>query len=509
MKHLLSTALFLGMLVGQAQAQTPVFIDFPGGYRIHHVTRIGDEVVATGFKTNGGTAFRWSSLTGETDLGVASSNGNVRGSADGTRVSATIPGVLDGINRASIWDGVSWTAVPGLGGVSGTSESTAYGLSGDGQFVVGLAWINAGAAHAFRWSQTGGTQDMGGFFSDPSSRANDVNGDGSVVVGWKNTLGGSRRGARWVNGVLQPQFSWVDPSNTSFILGEAYGTNAAGTTIVGGTVYGGPNSAWRWDASTGLTRLLPNLPGQATTADAFDVTDDGQVVVGHAGGNVSFGSRAIRWVNDQPQDLFDELVVAGTQGLGAYTSLGIAFTMSDDGSVIGGFGAPLAGEPSGWIVVLTPTASVPFCSGDGTATPCPCGNTGAPGRGCDNGSGFGGAKLSSSGSLSISVGGLVLHGEGAQPGQPGLYFQGDNAINGGQGVLNGDGLRCAGGNIRRLQVRQTDVNGDSFTTVDIPALGLVNAGEVKRYQLWYRTPGVGLCGTGFNLSNGLELSYAP
>ena len=153
-----------------------------------------------------------------------------------------------------------------------------------------------------------------------------------------------------------------------------------------------------------------------------------------------------------------------------------------------------------------------YCFGDGTGTvPCPCGNTGAPGRGCANSTASGGGKLSGTGSASVAAGDLVLVGEGAQPGQPGLYFQGNNAINSGNGIANGDGLRCAGGSIRRLQVRVADASGDSQTTVNIAAAGAVSAGDTRRYQWWYRNPAPGgsSCGTTFNLSNGLEVVWVP
>src|SRR5690606_13009520 len=119
-----------------------------------------------------------------------------------------------------------------------------------------------------------------------------------------------------------------------------------------------------------------------------------------------------------------------------------------------------------------------FCAGDGTGTtPCPCGNTGGPGRGCANSTASGGALLSAAGSASVSAGDLVLVGSGAQPGQPGLYFQGNNAINGGNGIVNGDGLRCAGGGLRRIQIVSAggaaSANpGGSQTTVNIAAQGL-------------------------------------
>ena len=50
-------------------------------------------------------------------------------------------------------------------------------------------------------------------------------------------------------------------------------------------------------------------------------------------------------------------------------------------------------------------------------------------------------------------------------------------------------------------------SGESETTASISGLGGVQPGDVKRYQLWYRDPDTTPCGSGFNLSNGYELTW--
>jgi len=147
-----------------------------------------------------------------------------------------------------------------------------------------------------------------------------------------------------------------------------------------------------------------------------------------------------------------------------------------------------------------------YCLGDGAGTACPCGNNSTNGGGCANGTGNG-AILTGTGSASIAAGNLVLSGSDASANQPGLYFQGDNAINSGNGVAFGDGLRCAGGAVIRLQVRQSDSAGASATTTNVAADGGVAAGDVKRYQLWYRDPVGTTCGATFNLSTALEVTW--
>ena len=145
-----------------------------------------------------------------------------------------------------------------------------------------------------------------------------------------------------------------------------------------------------------------------------------------------------------------------------------------------------------------------FCFGD--AASCPCGNAGSTESGCANGSSVG-AVITSSGSASISADDLVLTGTGLIGNQPGLYFQGNNAVGGGLGVQFGDGLRCAGGGVIRLQVRFADASGTSATSLSVATKGGCAAGDVKRYQIWYRDPATTPCGAQFNLSNGYEITW--
>jgi hypothetical protein len=150
------------------------------------------------------------------------------------------------------------------------------------------------------------------------------------------------------------------------------------------------------------------------------------------------------------------------------------------------------------------SAGTAFCFGEAAA--CPCANAGSAESGCANGSGAG-AILDGSGSASISADDLVLESSQLIPNQPGLYFQGNNAVNTGLGVPFGDGLRCAGGGVIRLQVRFADANGGSATNISVATKGGCAAGDVKRYQIWYRDPATTPCGAQFNLSNGYEITW--
>jgi hypothetical protein len=148
------------------------------------------------------------------------------------------------------------------------------------------------------------------------------------------------------------------------------------------------------------------------------------------------------------------------------------------------------------------------CFGDGSGISCPCGNVGGSGEGCGN-STLAGCTLTGTGSASIATADLALAATGALPGQPGLFFQGNNFINGGNGVVFGDGLRCCGSGVVRLQVVVPDSSGAASTSVNVGLSGGVVAGDTRCYQYWYRDPINSPCGANFNLSNSYGVTWLP
>lgn len=151
-----------------------------------------------------------------------------------------------------------------------------------------------------------------------------------------------------------------------------------------------------------------------------------------------------------------------------------------------------------------------LCFGDGTGAACPCGNMGGLGEGCANSTGLG-SSLLWSGSSSVSTGDFVLSatnvpGINLSPGI-GLFFQGVNAINGGNGTPFYEGLRCVGGSVIRLEV----VVGEGVvnSSVNISDAGLVEAGDRRYYQFWYRdlfAPGCTFI-QGANLSSAVRVDW--
>ena len=146
------------------------------------------------------------------------------------------------------------------------------------------------------------------------------------------------------------------------------------------------------------------------------------------------------------------------------------------------------------------TAYESFC--DCPMVVAPCGNAGAPGQGCENSSGAG-SQLTASGLAAIGGGStLRLHANNLPTPQTiGLFFQGNNVLNPNP---FGDGLRCVGGSIERLEVVITGTGSADSSVITGPT-----SSGVKFYQFWYRdapsqqSP----CSSGFNLSNGVAIGW--
>lgn len=149
-----------------------------------------------------------------------------------------------------------------------------------------------------------------------------------------------------------------------------------------------------------------------------------------------------------------------------------------------------------------------FCSGDGSGEVCPCSNYGAAGAGCSNSTGVG-AMITGGGSASVASDLLTFVGTGLVPSQPALLFAGQTPLNGGAGMVFGDGLFCAGGQIVRLTVAVPDGTGGATWGPGLGAIGGWSAGQTRLFQAWYRDTLGSPCGTGNNLSQAVSVTFTP
>ena len=161
-----------------------------------------------------------------------------------------------------------------------------------------------------------------------------------------------------------------------------------------------------------------------------------------------------------------------------------------------------------------PAVGTPFCYGDGSdpqvTNLCPCFNLGAPGRGCDNSAGTGGAELTVSGTVSPDT--VVLTSSNELATSLSIFLQGNAQVS--AGAVFGDGVRCVGGQLKRIGTKNAvggvatyPQGGDPSITTQSAALGdPIAPGSTRYYQTYYRDPNLAFCaapmGDAFNVSNG-------
>ncbi len=403
-----------------------------------------------------------------------------------------------------------------------------------------------------------------------------LSGDTLVVGASAATGAAARTGAAYV--FVRTGATWTQQAKLFALDGEAgdvFGESVAlsGTTIAVGTPgdahpasHEGSVHVFVWDGSSW------NLEQQVTASDASEDDDFGvsvsldgdRLAVGadtagpspsdESGAVYVFDRNAGAWTETSrlqaqfrgPFDRFgaavdvegDALVAgASTEGAaylfefygGAWhqherlatvdSSFAFGSSVARDGGLLvlgapdenGGAGASFAG---GVYTYRVGTSFDAFCFGDGSGTPCLCGNTSPLGqdRGCYHSGGKGG-RLFVGGVASVTADSVVLYAYDLKS-TSALYFQGSSQVNFGLGAAYGDGLRCAGGTIRRLATIATQGNGtstcpDAAHPTAISARGLVAAGQVKTYQVLFRDNTNFCTSDRFNLTNGIQIVWGP
>jgi probable HAF family extracellular repeat protein len=318
-----------------------------GGLNSYAVAISGDGKVVIGYSNlAGGTQhpFSWSGGV-MSDLGTLAGTGNAGAfgvSADGSVIVGSSLGAGGG-TRAFRWSGGVMTD---LGVVAGGLTSSASGVSADGSVVVGSSALvgGGGIAHAFRWS--GGVMSDLGTLGGSSSQANSVSADGTVVVGWSNPTGSStlQRAFRWSGGVMS------DLGTLGGSEAVASGVSANGAVVVGYSNLTGDNNAHAFRWTGGVMADLGTLGGGDSVAQS--VSADGNIVVGYSYFAGSAIAAAFRWkANTGMQSIQSLLTASGVNTTG--WQLRTANGVSDDGSVIIGYGTNPSGNTEGWLVRCT------------------------------------------------------------------------------------------------------------------------------------------------------------
>lgn len=227
----------------------------------------------------GGTVMKWDQINGLMPIGSVSSGNGLSGmasiSADGKKISASMDGPVSGAVEMAIYDVDTQVWTP-LGGVTTTPMdgelSSGWAISADGKSVVGLGWVGGGNAHAIRWDEEGGLNDMGSIIQGRSSRANAISDDRTTVVGWQDEPDGYRAGAKWVNGV-EEFIKDTDGNN----VGEASAVSADGKVITGGNGL----FPYVWSETSGYQEIVHPNSGPFFRGASTGISADGEKVIGY------------------------------------------------------------------------------------------------------------------------------------------------------------------------------------------------------------------------------------
>jgi len=207
--------------------------------------------------------------------------------------------------------------------------SHGYGVSGDGQVVVGSSETGASfVSEAFRCTEATGMVGLGYLPGGDNSLALDTSADGSVVVGWARSPRG-QEAFRWT---AATGMVGLGDLRSSDFWSTGFGVSADGSVVAGEAHSRSGPEAFRWTQATGMVGL-GDLPGGSFHSFATDVSADGSVVVGFS--NSASGQEAFRWTSQA------RMVGLGDLPGGSFFSQ--ADGVSPDGSVVVGFGSSAAG----------------------------------------------------------------------------------------------------------------------------------------------------------------------
>jgi hypothetical protein len=341
---------------GTSASAAPQFWNLGAGYE---PTGISDTGVVVGTDTFANQYFSWNAVDGIALIGGIGANDGYGGQAtisnDGTRVGGTNINGQTGKGEAAIYDMemASWTNLGGIGGTVDNSTSSGWGISGDGQTLVGLGWTNSFEARAISWSQGTGMVELGMTGSNAyQARANTASNDGSVIGGWEDNDNG-RQGAVWVNGV---QELLVDENG--FAVSEALAISGDGQWVTG--VAYGSFAPYRYNTATDVLEYLAPVTGDFFFPSALGtaISDDGATIIGQVR---DFGpplsGPGFIWREGHGamtlNDYFDAAGVVYEQDF----FFSIPLAMSGDGLTMAGYGISATEGIVGWVVTVPTPAS--------------------------------------------------------------------------------------------------------------------------------------------------------
>jgi hypothetical protein len=326
---------------------------FSLGYAAGATSVTGDGSTVVGNFGRGGPPFRWTEKTGVVPMDVATTGDMTNISRNGKYIATTL---LDANNTnigAFRWDERNGWLPVDPAGTCGTDTTTSFGVADDGS-VFGLAYNTCDDFKAFRWNPRSGTHlyRSAGLKPDGTprnGRMNRISSDGSVMAGWEENEWGGRVAVAWVDG--KPS-EIRDASGGE--LNEATAVSGNGKMIGGGTFDGTPVAGYGWRKRIDQPELewIAPLSPDSSPLTPYTMNRDGSVMAGFSGDPFfSFDPAPMLWTKEMgPVDLDQFLVRQGT-ALEQWASLWSPIAMSDDGTVIAGWGLGIQ-DYAGWVLQI-------------------------------------------------------------------------------------------------------------------------------------------------------------
>jgi hypothetical protein len=394
--------------------------------------------------------------------------------------------------------------VAGVGDLDGDGhDDVIVGMSEDGTggASAGRAIVHSGVDGSVLYDIVGATHERIGSGVD---RAGDLDADGTpdfVIggAGWSPSLNGSVRAFSGATGLQLFSMSHTGPYN-------GFGGNVSGAGDVNADGHADVLVSATLDdtvaESSGRVFVLSGADGsvihdklgpgplayfgsEVTEAGDYDGDGHADFIVGIWG-----YERAVLLSGANGQTLRDIDTSVGVDGFGiAIDVLGDVDADGHPDYVVGAWQTQNTRTAEGAAYVLSLEGLISnYC----TSTP--------------NSTGFA-ATMRSTGYGSVSAEDLVLIADHLPANKPSLFIASLTQVQ----VPFGNGFRCVGGSIKRLNPAQPSSPSGTLTKefdhAEYPWALAIGAGDTWHFQAWFRDQAAG--GAGFNLTDGLEVTFLP
>ncbi len=434
------------------------------------------------------------------------------------------------------WNGSSWSALgSGMNNVVRAltvfDDGSGSALYAGGDFTIagGMAASVIAKWNGSRWSALGTGMLGSAAYVSALTVFDDGSGPALYAGGRFTRVGGVAADniAKWNGSSWTPVGSGVneevrtlgvfdDGSGLAFYAGGLF-TSAGGVAA---------NYIAKWNGSN-WSALGRGMSGGLLTTRVYALTafDDGSGPALYAGGDfTTAGAIAARLVAKWNGSRWSAL---GSGVGGDFQVVVAALTAFDDGGgpalYAGGFFSSAGGVGASNIAEWgnPPGCGMPASSicdpSVGSVIACPCANAPAnAGIGCNNSANTGGAQLMATGIARLSYDTVLFATNGEKPTATSIVFQGDT--DSGTGIVFGQGVRCVGGSLKRLYVKNAAAGSivapqgtEPHVHAQSVALGdTIAPGTHRYYGVYYRDPTVlGGCpaASTFNITQQLDVLW--